>query len=1058
MVTCPSCGEENPAKFRLCGFCGAALRVAAEQAEKRKLVTVVFSDLKGSTSLGEALDPEAVREVLSRYFDTMKAELLRHGGTIEKYIGDAIMAVFGLPVVHEDDALRAVRAAAGMRRALAQLNADLERRYGVQLENRTGVHSGEVVTGDATVAQRLVTGDVVNTAARLEQAAPANEVLIGELTRSLIGDAAELEAVEPLELKGKAERVKAWRLGAVREQGQVSRRGDAPLVGREQELVRLGEAFSEVLASGAPSLVTIVAEAGMGKTRLLHEFTSSLADRAEVLRGRCLPYGEGITFWPLVEIVRAAADIGEDAPAAEARARLLSLAGDRDVAARLASAIGLTTAPFPLAEVDWAARRLLEGLAEDRPVVAIIDDLHWAEVAFLELLQHVHEQGQAPILLLATARPDLLETQPDWAERPRSDVITLRPLGSDDVGHVVEALLGSSGAPRDVLAQVVQAAEGNPLYVEQYVSMLLDSGALRPTDGGWIKADESGELTIPPGITALLTARLDTLDAETRAVVEPASVVGLQFPEAAVASMVPEGVRAAVPDRLEVLARRQFVRRTESRDLLDGDHRFGHILIRDATYGTLLKRARAALHRGFVSWADRVNAERDRVVEFEEILGWHLEQAYRYLDELGPLDEDGVALGKEGGTRLSNAGRRAHARGDLHAASSLFRRATAMLEAHDPSRLALLPELAEVLMETGEFDEARAIIVSAAEAADELFDDRLATHAVLVGYLIDYYAGNDEVSYEQMLAAAEAAIPVFERSDDHAGIARAWRLISYVHGMALRFGEMTAACERLIEHARLAGDERLAARGAIGYAQAALYGPTPVAEAIARSEAIIGAAEDDRRTRALVSSSLAELYAMDGRIDRAREAYSGARGAFEELGNRLLAASVSVSSYRVELLAGDPGAARAELSRDRAALEALGELQLRATVTALLASLEADNGALDDAERLADEARDIAEEDDVDAQAAWRIAKARVLAERGDHGPADELSVAAVELLRPNDSGVLLADALMQRAAVLARADRDGEAAALREEAVRRYVRKGDRVSADRARSLLGVG
>src|SRR5580765_3838092 len=327
MAVCPSCGEENPDRFRLCGFCGTPLAVTRPPQEVRKTVTVVFSDLKGSTDLGERLDSEALREVMTRYFDEMRGALERHGGTIEKYIGDAVMAVFGLPRIREDDALRAVRAAAEMRRRLAVLNDELETRWGVRLANRTGVNTGEVVAGDPTADQRLVVGDTVNVAARLEQAATENEVLVGEPTYRLVRDAVEVEPVEPLELKGKAQRVPAYRLISVKSVEEVDRRRDSTLVGRTEELETLASELELVRSGGATRTVTLLAQAGVGKSRLIDEFARSVGE-VPVLRGRCLPYGRGITFWPVVDIVKQAAGIDEaDTPAA-AYAKIAELAGE----------------------------------------------------------------------------------------------------------------------------------------------------------------------------------------------------------------------------------------------------------------------------------------------------------------------------------------------------------------------------------------------------------------------------------------------------------------------------------------------------------------------------------------------------------------------------------------------------------------------------------------------------------------------------------------------------------------------------------------------------------
>src|SRR5215212_7243934 len=482
MVVCSSCGEENPARFRLCGFCGTPLVAQLPAREVRKIVSIVFCDLKGSTSLGESIDTESLREVISRYFDEMRAVLERHGGTVEKFIGDAVMAVFGLPALHEDDALRAVRASRGMQLALAELNDDLERRYGVRLANRIGVNTGEVVAGDAAAAQRLVTGDAVNVAARLEQAAGEFEVLIGELTYRLVRDHVEVEAVEPLELKGKAERVPAYRLVEVVESAPVTRRR-TPLVGREREVGAIAGELERALADRSCRLATVIGHAGVGKTRLVEEILQLARDRgALVLQGRCLPYGDGITFWPLLEAVRQAAAIDDRDSVADAREKLELLVGvdARDVYERVAAAIGLSDAHFPLQELFWGARKLFELLASKRPLVLVFEDIHWSEDAFLELVEHLLDAVEdAPVLLVCPARPDLLESKPDWGIRDDATRVVLEPLGAAHSEQVIDNLLGDSGIADEVRARVIDAAQGNPLFVEQLVSMLIDDGFLR---------------------------------------------------------------------------------------------------------------------------------------------------------------------------------------------------------------------------------------------------------------------------------------------------------------------------------------------------------------------------------------------------------------------------------------------------------------------------------------------------------------------------------------------------------------------------------------------------
>src|SRR6266571_8631672 len=442
MKTCPSCGEENPEKFRLCGFCGTPLPdvAAAVPQEMRRTVSIVFCDLQGSTSMAERLDGESLREVLTLYFKEMRTCIERHGGTVEKYIGDAIMAVFGLPTAHEDDALRAVRAAAEMRDVLHAVNERIEAGWGVRLTNRTGVNTGEVVaTADFDSRHHLVAGDPVNVAARLEQAAPPYEILVGEPTYRLVKDAVEVEPVEPLELKGKAERVPAYRLVSAREAESVERKHDSPLVGRARELAILTDELAASARNGSCRLVTIIAQAGVGKSRLIEEFVHAAQPDARVLKGRCLPYGRGITFWPLVEIVRDAAAIRDDDTPDEARAKLLHVAGPggEDAVARVASAVGLGETDYPLDEVFWGTRKLLEVQAARQPLVVVFEDIHWAESAFLDLIEHLKTTARAPLLLLCAARPDLLESRPEWLEL-KGPLLELEPLSDEESERIVE--------------------------------------------------------------------------------------------------------------------------------------------------------------------------------------------------------------------------------------------------------------------------------------------------------------------------------------------------------------------------------------------------------------------------------------------------------------------------------------------------------------------------------------------------------------------------------------------------------------------------------------------
>jgi class 3 adenylate cyclase/tetratricopeptide (TPR) repeat protein len=1049
---CPNCGEENPDRFRLCGFCGTELAPQLAPQETRKMVTIVFSDLKGSTNLGEALDSESLREVMSRYFDEMQQILEAHGGRVEKYIGDAIMAVFGLPRLHEDDALRAVRAASEMQQALRTLNDELQQRWGVQLENRTGVNTGEVVAGDATSGQRLVTGDAVNVAARLEQAAPALEILVGEPTYRLVRHAVDVQPVEPLPLKGKSEPVPAYRLLAVKEVVEgVARRHDRPIVGREAELAQLQAEFDVAATSSSCRLVTIIADAGVGKSRLMDEFGRAV--EARVYSGRCLPYGRGYTYWPLVEIFRQAAAIRDDDPPAEAIAKLGALlAGNQEVTDRIASTIGLSEAQYQPEELFWGVRKAIEILAADEPLVVVFEDIHWAEATLVDLLEHlVAAVGAVPVLLLCASRPDLLEQRPSWAE---GALLMLEPLSEDDSTRVIENVLGADLAAK-VSRRIIDAAEGNPLFVEQLVSMLIDEGVLRQVDGHW-EAGDLSDLSVPPTINALLAARLDRISAEQRAVIEPASVIGLVFEQAALDAIVEEPLRAGLESHLAALVDRQLLRQEESID--EGPKfRFHHILIREAAYNGVLKRVRASLHERFADWGERVNRERERETEYEELLGYHLEQAHDYLADLGPLDDHGRELGNRAAAHLTSAGRRAFARADMPAAANLLRRAVNLLPTEDRARIGLLPDLGEALMDIGEFAWAQTFLDEAVELAQATGDARLEAGAVLTRLLVRHHTVDDLDGWrDEVEREAKRAIERLDGDESaHAELAKAWRMLGGVHGIVLRYGEAAAAVQRAVEHARLAGDTRQEARSASGYTLAALHGPTPVPEAIERCEKLLVQGLANRRAEGQVLLVLAHLRAMQGDFEEARELSARARGVLEELGVAMFAVWTSLESSAVEMLAGDPAGAEQELRQNYELLTEMGERFYLPLLTALLARSMLAQGRFDEASEMAAVASELAAEDDIEAQALWRGVRARILASEGDHGEAERLAREGVELLRRADAPVKQGDALMDLAEVLIKAGQIRAARTVLEESRKLYETKQSQVPHARADALL---
>ncbi len=1053
MQVCPSCGSENPQGFRLCGYCGSSLvppEPVLPSPEERKIVTIVFSDLVGSTSLGERIDPEAMSGLLNRYFEVMTAILRRHGGSIQKFIGDAIVAVFGLPRVHEDDALRAVRAAHEMQIALGHLNEELQRTFGTAIEARIGVNTGEIVAGESVTGQQVVTGDTANVAARLEQAAPAMEVVIGGSTYRLVRDAVEVEQMDPLDLKGKAEPVAAYRLLAVHGTDEgVARRVDTPLVGRDAELEELRAAYQRAVDGRRCHAVTLLGDAGVGKSRLIREFLTSLGDEARVFRGRALSYGDGITFWPLGEVVRDAAGIGIDTPAQLALDKLQALAGDPEIVERLASAIGLSTAQFPLTELFWGSRRFLEVLAHERPVVVVIEDIHWAEPTFLDLLEHLTENlAEAPVLVLATARHDLLETRPTWGQAACSVRVSLEGLSEAQVAAVAANLLGAAGLPASIRDRIARASGGNPLFVEQMLSMLVDDGTIHATNGSWQVSGDARDFAIPPTIHALLAARLDRLRREERSVAEPAAVIGVEFPTPAVTDLAPDPLREQVESLLSDLTDKQLLRPTGS--VIVG-YRFNHQLIRDTAYQAILKRARATLHERYADWL--AAHESDRLGEVEEVIAYHLEQAHLNLLGLGPLDDRGRALGHRAAGLLGAAGRLAFAREDWHAAINLLRRAVALAPDSADARGAELL-LAEALDETGAYAESGALLEAIESAADAAEDPGSAAKARLLRIRLELASSPGPNWATRALSEADRALATFDATDDLAGASLGWRIRYVAHGTAGRFAEAAADAERVIALAGKAGDERQRLRGISNLAIALTYGPTAADVAAGRLETLLIDVGTDRATGVVVKAATAQLQAMCGQFESARELYEGARGTAHELGQPVLAAQLALDAAEVELRAGQPATAEQVLREAADVLTGVGDTFYLASVSSMLGRALVEQRRYEEAAAEAGRAESLAASDDLDAQSRWRGLRSAILVANGDADGAVELAQEAVRLARDAEMPMVTALALSDLAEALTAAGEALTAAEARSEALAIYGAKGDVASAARLTEL----
>src|SRR5712691_5723115 len=687
MPVCAQCSTENPDVAKFCLACGSPLTAPTVVDEERKLDTLLFVDMVGSTARAEQLDPEDVLGVLEHYYVRLRAELERYGGTVEKYIGDAVVAHFGVPVAHEDDPERAVRAGFGILEAIGELNAEDPSR---DLKVRIGIATGEaIVTLGARVEEGLGIAwcDILNTAARIEGAAPVMGILVGEETYRASAHAIEYRPHDAIEAKGKANPVPVWE--AVRVKGALERRltHEAPLVGRTAELERLVALWERTQAERRPGLATITGDPGIGKSRLLTEFLTGVQEAAAVHWGRCLSYGEGITYWPVEEILKDAAGIlqGDDPAVVSAKLGVLLERGPTDdldqlrtIAVALANLIGAPTTPrgtysaaeISQAELHWGIRRALELLAAERPLVLVFEDLHWAEPTLLDLIEYLaDDEAAAPILLLGSARRELAEIRPSFFRKSENRAaIALTALGEHESAALVAELLGAQGlAAAGRIEALIRNAEGNPLFLEETVGMLVDSGLL---DGeGQSSGREQEALPVPTSLKALIGSRLDGLPVQEKRLAQHASVAGTVFWSGAVAHL--SGADDDLDSGLDALEQRDFVRAHEVSTVAgDREWAFKHILTRDVAYARVPKGRRIGLHVSFADWISALPGSED---EFVEIVAYHLEQACRLAREVGRSE---VAPPVERAVdALARAGEKAERRGGIREADRFYARA-----------------------------------------------------------------------------------------------------------------------------------------------------------------------------------------------------------------------------------------------------------------------------------------------------------------------------------------------------------------------------------------------
>jgi DNA-binding SARP family transcriptional activator/tetratricopeptide (TPR) repeat protein len=977
----------------------------------RRLVTILFADVVESMALAGALDPEALGTVLRSYFETVSAAIARHGGTVEKYAGDAVMAAFGIPISHEDDALRAARAALDVRVGVAALNEQLVQQHGVGLEIRIGIETGEVVATPTDARQRLVTGEAVGIASKLEGSADAGTIVVGELAGRLIDHAAVLEPLGAIEIKGKSDPVLAYRLVDLSPIAPTfAQRQDAKLVGRKRELAALRRTLKRAVDGSTVRVAVVIGSAGVGKSRLAAELTRRAKD-VTTLWGRCLSYGEGITYWPLREALDQA-----------------GASKERDAA--LAALDAETPPPAP--ELAWLFRQFCEASARERPLVLVFDDVHWAEPTFLELIEHLADKGEEPIAIVCLARDELLEERASFLdERANVDRIVLEALSAEETDALLENL-GGTTLESDQRARIAESAEGNPLFLEQLLALAMEGGL--------------AEGTLPETIQALLAARLDRLGPGERAVLERGAVAGKEFTAGDVVALLDPDAAPTADAHLRRLAERGFVRPRG-----EGLFGFRHVLVQEAVYRSAPKRLRAELHERY---ADRLDAESPELPELDEFVGYHLEQAYRWRTELGESDRRTERLAEDGGRRLGEAGIRALKRGDVPASVSLLRRSTSILPSESPRQGEFLCELGIPLGTGGNPDEAIAVLKLAIEHARALHDLRVEMRARMeLEYLQTRRISG--ATGDALLEVTSAGIDVFEASGDERSVGRAWLLAGWVQGS--RRGQHQAretAAEQALVHYRRSTWPILSALGEI--ADALYQGPAPVPDAIDRCQTLLRTNALDRYARAHIEDCLGGLVAQRGEFDRARALVTSALETFGELGQRGSAATLSATILGdVQLLAGEVSLAEVTF---RGLCNELGEMHAYSHLASRagdLAEVLYVLGLFDESYEWTALAETHSAADDIDALIRWMPVRAKIEARRGALDDAVARIGGVVRLAQTTDALNCHAKTLLDLGEVMLMAGRADEAQTAFRDALELYDKKGNTVAADRTRSLL---
>ncbi|MGH2529640.1 MAG: BTAD domain-containing putative transcriptional regulator [Actinomycetota bacterium] len=1031
--------------------------VESSVREGRKTVTAMVCRMAGHQE-ARPLDPEVQRGLIEAFVDATTQLVEAHGGVVQDALGGRVAAVFGIPRMHEDDASRAVRVAsdllqgAGLRAGQVAGGADASRS---QIALRAGIAAGEVLFEDSEGGQNLLSGDPLELADELARAARPGEVLLNQTAARLVQKEARAEPAETILLTEDGPSMVAFRLTDLLRPEEAGRRLRSPLVGREEELAVLRHAFGRITRERSCSIVTVIGPEGVGKSRLVSEFLSEVRPKADVLAGRCLPYGRDITFWPVAEIVKTAAAIGDEDELERARDKIRGLVeGEEDaefIEEQIAALLGLSgESPVP-DEIFWSIRKCLEAAAKRRPLVVVFDDVQWAEATLLDLVEHIAAwTGAAPILLICLARPELVERRPGWGGgRIDATNLMLGTLNRDQSSELIDNLVGHARFDEDVGERIMAAAEGNPLFIEELLAMLIDEGKLRWSKDGWVADSDLSNVPIPPTVVALLGARLDRLSIAQHRVLELASIVGKDFAAMDLEAFGPDA-NAGLDDILEALVGKDLILPQWVSGRGGRAFRFRHILIQNVVYQGMPKEARARAHEAFGMHIERRAG--DRLAGLEEIIGYHLEAAHTYKMELGLPDEDQPPLSIRAAARLASAGRAAFARDDMPAAASLLGRTLALIPEDDPRCPELFWRRGVALYEMGRLDEAGAVfdrgLNLASRVGDEAFEWRLRIERMEFRYHLE----PERLDVHAMEQVARAAMKIFERLGDRSGMARAYRLLGDAEAEAGRHEDAAQHLQLGLQYALDSGDEYEAnQKPNLGV----VHGPIPAERAIEISR---GYLERARRPNPDGMAGLGLLLAMTDRMHEARAVFEEGLARARQLGAEWKTPSINMHYGAALLIVDDAPGAEAVLRPAVEAFQRIGERAFMSTAVAILAEALYREDKDDEAMLASLISEDASATGDVASHMAWRSVRAKVLARRGELREAERLAREAVAYADAADLLNMGADAHLDLATVLESAGRGTEATAEIEAAIGLFERKGNVVSAARARDrLLGL-